>query len=303
MLTLRNVSKQYGSVHALQNVSFDIPAGMITGFVGDNGAGKSTAMRAIMGLVEVDCGNINVDGREIDDKYRRGVGYMPEEQGMYPEMTVEDQLIFFARIEGQSRSEARKKVADFLERLGLTDRAKNKISELSLGNRQRVQLISVLLGQRRALILDEPFSGLDPIAVDYMESEIRRYAKLGLPILFSSHQLEIVERICDRVVLISDGVIKAEGNTSTLLSDQVDRAEIWLRPNTPAKTIPGLENIEILEDEIEIGRFVISLANEPMEALRGRINLIDDVVGWKPLRPSLAQTYRILVNDEEVHSS
>lgn len=299
MLSICNVSKKYGSVEALRNVSFSIPAGKITGFVGDNGAGKSTAMRAIMGLVQPDFGTIEINGKQVDDQFRREIGYMPEEQGMYPEMTVEDQLNFFARIEGLSRPAARKKVTDFLERLGLIDRAKNRVSDLSLGNRQRVQLISVLLGSRKALILDEPFSGLDPLAVDYMESEIHRYAELGLPILFSSHQLEIVERVCDKVVLISNGAIKAEGAASALVASQEERAEIWLKPNTDLKLISGFEHLEILECDIEIGRYVISLASEPMDAVRRRVALNDEVVGWKPLQPSLAQTYRSLVNGEE----
>lgn len=289
MIDLERVSKRFGDTRALSDVSFSVPAGQITGFIGNNGAGKSTVMRAILGLLEVDAGSILVDGTPITAAYRAGIGYMPEEQALYPEMPVRRQLLFFARIQGLSSSEARRIVDELLELLGLTERTRDRVSELSLGNRQRVQLISTLVSSPHALMLDEPFSGMDPVAVDYMELTLRTCAARGVPILFSSHQLDLVERLCDRVVIIADGRIVASEDVSVLLRRKESSATVELSPMTPFSD-DVLEGARILH--VGEGATRLVLTSRSMPAVVRDLALRYDVVSVASARSTLTEIYR-----------
>lgn len=166
MISVRGLNKSFGGKRALHDLSFDIKPGLMTGFVGDNGAGKTTTMRILLGVLSHDSGEILVDGEPITSDYRAGIGYMPEERGLYPKMPVIDQLVYLARLHGSSAKAAKTRAMNLLERLDLDHRAKDKLEELSLGNQQRAQVAAALVHEPSALVLDEPFSGLDPHAVD-----------------------------------------------------------------------------------------------------------------------------------------
>ena len=216
MLKITHLSKRYGSLQALDSLSFDVGAHELVGFVGANGAGKSTTMRIIMGVLEGDGGTVTWDGAPVDAAARRRIGYMPEERGLYPKMKVGDQLTYLARLHGADRAGAERATREWTERLGLAERRGDDVQKLSLGNQQRVQLAAALIGDPGLLILDEPFSGLDPVAVDVMSEVLRERAAAGVPALFSSHQLDVVERLCDRIVIIRSGRLVAAGTIEEL---------------------------------------------------------------------------------------
>ena len=216
VLEIDAISRRYGDVVALADLSFTVEEGMICGFVGPNGAGKTTAMRIILGVLAADGGDVRWDGRPIDGPIRASFGYMPEERGLYPKMRVSDQLEYFARLHGVPRADSAAAAQQWIERMGLAERARDRVEALSLGNQQRVQLAAALVHDPVALILDEPFSGLDPIGVDVMSEVLRDRAGAGVPVLFSSHQLELVERLCDSVAILKAGRLVAFGPVAEL---------------------------------------------------------------------------------------
>ncbi len=211
-LVLERLTRDFGSRRALDEVSFSVRAGRMTGFVGANGAGKTTAMRIIMGVLAATDGDVRLDGQPVTRELRRTFGYMPEERGLYPRMKVLDQLVYLGRVHGLSKAVARARAGELLERFELEERATDLLQTLSLGNQQRVQVAAALLHDPAVLILDEPFSGLDPLAIDAMGALARERATAGVPVLFSSHQLELVEALCDDVVIIRDGRVVAAGS-------------------------------------------------------------------------------------------
>ena len=215
-LEIASVSKRFGDVVALDNLTFDVRAGELFGFVGSNGAGKTTAMRIALGVLVADAGEVRWAGRPITAETRREIGYMPEERGLYPKMKVGEQLVYLARLHGLSTAAAQRSVHLWTERLGVAHRRDDEVQKLSLGNQQRVQLAAALVHDPRILVLDEPFSGLDPVAVDVMSQVLRDKVDEGVPTVFSSHQLDLVERLCDRVGIVKDGRMVAVGSVDDL---------------------------------------------------------------------------------------
>ncbi len=215
-LELDGLCKRYGEVLALDDLTFDIRAGEIFGFVGSNGAGKTTAMRIALGVLLADRGQVRWQGRPVTFETRRQFGYMPEERGLYPKMKVGEQLTYLARLHGLAAGQARERTRSWTERLGVVDRLDDEVEKLSLGNQQRVQLAAALVHDPAVLVLDEPFSGLDPVAVEVMSQVLRERAAAGVPVLFSSHQLDLVERICDRVGIVRAGRLVACGTVGEL---------------------------------------------------------------------------------------
>ncbi|GIH68694.1 ABC transporter ATP-binding protein [Sphaerimonospora thailandensis] len=216
MLEIDNLRKRYGDKVALDGVSFAVRPGEMFGFVGANGAGKTTTMRIIMGVLEADSGEVRHEGRPVTYEDRRAYGYMPEERGLYQKMKVAEQVEYFGRLHGLTPAAARRTTAELLERLGLVERRGDAVEALSLGNQQRVQLAVALVHDPGVLILDEPFSGLDPLAVDALAEALKDRAASGVPVIFSSHQLELVERLCDSVGIISAGRMVACGSVAEL---------------------------------------------------------------------------------------
>ena len=216
MLEFAGVGKRFGTTVALDRCSFRARPGRLTGFVGPNGAGKTTAMRAVFGLVSLDAGTIRWRGGPISPAERVRFGYMPEERGLYPRMRVRDQLVYLAQLCERSERDARAGVDTWLDRLGLSARAADRLDTLSHGNQQRVQLIAALVNEPDLLVLDEPFSGLDPIALAAMAGLLADLAGSGATVLFSSHQLDLVEDVCEDVVVIDHGRIVLAGELAAL---------------------------------------------------------------------------------------
>ncbi|NKX88798.1 ABC transporter ATP-binding protein [Nocardia coubleae] len=286
MLEVAHVVRRFGDKVAVDDVSFTVAPGVLTGFVGGNGAGKTTTMRMIMGVLAVQSGEVRWDGRPVTALDRRSFGYMPEERGLYPKQPVLDQLVYLARLRAVPAEEAKTRALGLLDRFGLADRAKDKLESLSLGNQQRVQIAAAVIAEPSALILDEPFSGLDPLAVDSMVELLREYAAKGVPVLFSSHQLDLVERLCDRLVILSSGRVVGQGSVDELRSAGglryrlvVDGDAEWLR------THPGIRSVEI-----DGGRAVFE-ASETDAILKEALSR-GSVREFTEVRPTVAEIYR-----------
>lgn len=235
-LEVAGLRKQYGDIVALDDVGFHVGPGELFGFVGSNGAGKTTTMRIMLGVLAADAGEVRFDGQPIDREIRARIGYMPEERGLYPKMTVRDQLVYLARLHGLATNDAHAAAEYWIRRLGLADRRDDEIQKLSLGNQQRVQLAAALVHDPALLVLDEPFSGLDPVAVDVMSEVLREKAAQGVPVVFSSHQLALVEWLCDRVGIIRNGAMVAVGSIDELTADATTRLRVSV------EGAPGWEN-------------------------------------------------------------
>ena len=216
MLEVVDLAKRYGRVVALDGASFTAQPGRIVGFLGPNGAGKTTTMRCIFGLARPDRGEVRWKGKLIDRPARLRFGYMPEQRGLYPRMRVGEQLSYFAQQHGMSGKAADEAADRWLERMGLLDRRKSKLEDLSHGNQQRVQLSTALVHDPELLVLDEPFSGLDPLGISTMTEVIQERAAAGVGVVFSSHQLDLVEDVCEDVVIIARGRIVAAGSIGEL---------------------------------------------------------------------------------------
>ncbi|MFI8975987.1 ABC transporter ATP-binding protein [Nocardia asteroides] len=288
MLEVVRLVRRFGANVAVDDVSFAVPPGELTGFVGGNGAGKTTTMRMIMGVLAVHGGEVRWNGTPATAADRRSFGYMPEERGLYPKQPVLDQLVYLARLRGLGVGEAKARAAELLERFGLGDRSKDKLESLSLGNQQRVQIAAAVIAQPSALILDEPFSGLDPVAVDSMAELLREYAALGVPVLFSSHQLDLVERLCDQLVILAGGRVVGQGTVASLRAGStvryrlvVDDDPAWLRKFAGVRVLETNGSAAVLELDGADTDAVLTAA-----LARGSVR------EFAELRPTVAEIYR-----------
>lgn len=240
MLEIKDLHKRFGDTVALDGVSLSAASGEVVGFVGANGAGKTTTMRIAMGVLAADSGQIVYNGAPLGVEQRRRFGYMPSERGLYPKMKTGEQVAYFGELHGMSKTEARRSAGELLEQLNLTDRIGDFVQDLSLGNQQRVQLAVSLVHDPEVLILDEPFSGLDPIAVDVMGTALRDRAAAGAPVIFSSHQLDLIERLCDSVSIIGNGKIIAAGSVEELKAKEVKQLRVSVESDEDlSERLPG----------------------------------------------------------------
>src|SRR5687767_11044439 len=243
VLEFDGLHKSFGANRVLEGVGFAVPRGAMFGFCGANGAGKTTTMRIAMGLVRPDAGEVRWTGRPLDADARRRIGYMPEERGLYPKMKVGEQVAYFARLHGLDGAAATKAAQEWVERLGLGERRGDAVEKLSLGNQQRVQLAAALVSRPEVLILDEPFSGLDPVGVDSLAEALLDQCRRGVPVVFSSHQLDLVERLCDSVGILARGHIVATGTVDELRQREAGRLLRVVVPEAPpgwAGALPGV---------------------------------------------------------------
>ena len=243
MLEFDGLTRRFGDVVALDALTFDVPRGQVFGFLGPNGAGKTTAMRAVFDLIGLDAGVVRWNGVPVTSDARRRFGYMPEERGLYPGMVIVDQIQYLARLHGVGADDARGAAMHWLERLGVADRASSKLETLSLGNQQRVQLAAALVHQPELLVLDEPLSGLDPVGVDAISAVLVEEAAHGRGVLFSSHQIDLVEDLCQSVAIIDHGRLVAHGTVEELVTSGRRRLVVKVGGDFAgawARRIPGV---------------------------------------------------------------
>lgn len=249
LLEVQGLRRTFGPLTALDDLSFAVPAGRVVGFLGPNGAGKTTTMRAIFGLTDLDAGVVRWNGATVGQSQRRRFGYMPEERGLYPGMAVGEQLEYLGRLHGLPATDAHDATTAWLARLHLADRRQSKVEALSHGNQQRVQLAAALVHDPEVLVLDEPLAGLDPAGIDAIGQVLVEQAQAGCCVLFSSHQLDLVEDLCEDVVIIDHGRLVASGTVDDLATQGGRRLVVRIdgdRTATWAQPLPGVAVSEVV---------------------------------------------------------
>jgi ABC-2 type transport system ATP-binding protein len=296
VLEFDGLHKSFGDNHVLDGVSFAVEAGSMFGFCGANGSGKTTTMRIAMGLLRADAGEVRWAGRPLDQEIRRRIGYMPEERGLYPKMRVAEQVTYFARLHGLDAAVAARAADEWVGRLGLGDRRADRVEKLSLGNQQRVQLAAALVSRPDVLILDEPFSGLDPVGVDALAAALLEQCRAGVPVVFSSHQLDLVERLCDSVGILARGRMVATGTVTELRRRDSGRLLRVVVPDAPhgwAATVPG---VRVVSEQAGDTLLELAAGTDDQSVLAaglrtGRVTHF----GWK--EPTLVELFREVVAD------
>jgi ABC-2 type transport system ATP-binding protein len=289
MLGFDHAVKRFGSLTALDRCSFEVRPGRLTGFLGPNGAGKTTAMRAVFGLVRLDAGEVTWRGSRVVEADRARFGYMPEERGLYPRMRVREQLVYLGRLCGRSSRDVSRVTDVWLERLGVAERATARVDELSHGNQQRVQLIAALVSEPDLLVLDEPFSGLDPIAMSVMAGLLEELAGTGVTVLFSSHQLDLVEDLCEDVVIIDQGRVVLAGELQALRA-ATPRRVVEIRYRGPVPQWSGVSGVQVLESTEGSIRLEVPRDTE-IPALLARMTGHDEVTSFSYQPPTLSDLF------------
>ena len=289
MLGFDGATKRFGLVTALDRCTFTVRPGRLTGFLGPNGAGKTTAMRAVFGLVELDEGTILWRGGPVGAADRARFGYMPEERGLYPRMRVRDQLVYLGQLCGRAPGDVTRSVDAWLERLGLTGRAADRLDALSHGNQQRVQLIAALVNEPDLLVLDEPFSGLDPIAMGVMGELLSGLAAGGTTVLFSSHQLDLVQDLCQDVVIIEHGRIVLAGELSELRA-KIPQRFIDIRYRGPAPDWSRLTPATVIEAADGVARLRVG-PDTDIAAVLTAVRERADLVSFSYQPPTLSELF------------
>ena len=256
-LTFEGLTRRFGSVVALDRLSFSVASGQVTGFLGPNGAGKTTTMRALFGLVDLDGGHVSWNGSAVGQADRRRFGYMPEERGLYPAMMVGEQLEYLGRLHGMTAHDSRAAAKTWLERLGVADRITSRVDALSHGNQQRVQLAAALVHGPELLVLDEPLAGLDPTGIDAISAVLVEQAKAGRCVLFSSHQLDLVEDLCESVTIIDHGHLVVTGLVDELASGGRPRLVVRVEGDRGVDWARSLEGVQVSEVSGGAARLVL----------------------------------------------
>jgi ABC-2 type transport system ATP-binding protein len=298
MLEIDGLTKRYGETIALSNLSFSVRPGEVYGFVGANGAGKTTAMRIMLGVLAADAGEVRWQGRPVTFETRRRFGYMPEERGLYPKMRVGEHLIYLARLHGLDAPAAARAADELTERLGVAERRNDAVEKLSLGNQQRVQLAAALVHGPEVLVLDEPFSGLDPVGVDALAGVLLERARGGVPVVFSSHQLDLVERLCDSVGIVNGGRMVATGTVDELRAHEGRRQLVVVVRDAPADWASGLPGVTVVSERR--GEQVLELAegvdDQQVLAAAIRAGRVENF-SWR--QPTLTELFREAVSEGE----
>jgi ABC-2 type transport system ATP-binding protein len=294
VLEVAGISKRYGDLVALDNLAFEVHAGELFGFVGRNGAGKTTTMRIALGVLAPDAGVVRWLGVPLTFEARRRIGYMPEERGLYPKMHVAEQLAYLGELHGMTGGEARESALGWLDRFGLADRRDAELQALSLGNQQRVQLAAALVFGPDVLVLDEPFAGLDPVAVDVMAGVLRERADAGVPVIFSSHELELVERLCDRVGIIDRGKLLACGTVGELRAGGQERRWVDV-PGARANWDPGVPGVRLEQADGTRRLFELDAGIDDQALLKAAL-ATGPVREFERVEPTLGEIFRSVID-------
>jgi len=296
VLALHGVTKAFDGLVAVEGLSMTVPEGRIFGFLGPNGAGKTTTMRMVLDILRPEKGTITWRGAPITDEVRRRFGYLPEERGLYQKMRVGEQLVYFARLYGLTRAAAQRVVDEWLERFGLADRRNSRLDELSRGNQQKVQVMTALLHAPELALLDEPFSGLDPMNSEHLTQVLRELRDAGKTVVFSSHRLEQVEELCEEVAIIARGRLRLAGNLNALRAASTRRVVHLRTGSGPAFRADGLP-LQPLTPGRDYLRFALEEGADAQAVLHA-------VAGREPVelfaleRPSLEEIFFAVTADE-----
>lgn len=289
ILKMNQVVKQYGNHTAVDAVSFEVPKGSVFGLLGPNGAGKTSLIRIITTITRADSGVIELEGQLLNSSHPEQIGYMPEERGLYKKMKVGAHLIYLARLKGLSKQQAKKAIGNWMEKFEITDWWNKKVEELSKGMQQKVQFIATVVHEPKLLILDEPFSGLDPINTNLIKEEIRSLHKKGTSIIFSTHRMEQVEEICENILLINRGKVLLTGSVKEVKNQfKLNHFEIGFEGELPTELSNQLEVVRQ-----ENNKAVVKLPAEmsPSTLLKKAVQTGLDIRSWNEMLPSLNEIF------------
>ncbi len=284
------LTRRFGELTALDELNFSVPSGQVVGFLGPNGAGKTTTMRAVFGLTDLDAGTVRWNGRALRAEDRRRFGYMPEERGLYPSMPIAEELIYLGRLHGMSARDAASASARWLERIEVADRAADKVESLSHGNQQRVQLAAALVHDPEVLLLDEPLAGLDPTGIDVIGQVLVEQARSGRCVLFSSHQLDQVEDLCESVTIINRGRLVASGTVEDLTTAGTQRLAVRVEGDRDGSWAAGLDGVTV--SQIAGGEVRLVLGSTPSDAVLDAARAAGRVTKFDFERRRLSEVFR-----------
>ncbi|WP_368251883.1 ABC transporter ATP-binding protein [Enterococcus sp. 2201sp1_2201st1_B8_2201SCRN_220225] len=259
MLQVEHLEKSFGDYTAVADLSFEIQAGSIMGLIGQNGAGKTTTFRLILDFLKADKGRVLWNGQPISAKEYDIIGYLPEERGLYPKVSIEEQLVFFAELRGKKRKEILPKIDEWMERFQVKGKKTDKVKSLSKGNQQKVQLIATLIHEPKLVILDEPFSGLDPVNAELLKDGIIQLKKQGSCVIFSSHNMDNVEKICDHLIMLNNGRTVLNGKVHEI-RESFGRTKLFLESHLTKEELATLQGVEKVADR-EDGSLELTLAD------------------------------------------
>ncbi len=290
VLTFRNVFKEYGTYKAVNNVSFDVPSGDIFGLLGPNGAGKTSLIRILTGITMADAGEILLNGNRINVNTSRQIGYMPEERGLYKKMKVGEQLLYLGQLKGLNEKEAISKIKGWMDKFDIGDWWNKKIEELSKGMQQKVQFIATVLHEPELMILDEPFSGLDPINTNLIKDEIYELNKKGTSIIFSTHRMEQVEEICNNIALINKGQLILQGGVKEIKNQfKENKFKIGFEGSFPADL--SRDSFTVIDDRTDYCTIRIHEGHDSNELLKALIERNIHITSYNEILPTLNEIF------------
>ena len=303
ILTATNISKSFATHKALDNVTVEIPRGKVYGLLGPNGAGKTTLLRIINHITAPDEGEVSFNGRPLTAKDVVNIGYLPEERGLYKKMKVGEQALFFARLKGLSRQEATARLKEWFERLEITDWWDKKVEELSKGMAQKVQFIVTVLHRPQLLIFDEPFSGFDPINAGILKREILKLRDEGTTIIFSTHNMDSVEELCDNITLINKSRNVLSGNVAEIREKFADKRYRLTYHGEPDRMLQSADQIGVAIGAAPPDKFgnktaIVSLGDVAKRDVIDTINKSVDIIGFEPIIPSMNDIFVSAVNGD-----
>jgi ABC-2 type transport system ATP-binding protein len=303
-LEIHNLAYSFGDRVALDGVTLRVEPGVLTGLLGPNGAGKTTLMRVLLGVLSPDHGEVRYGDRPVGADDHRGWGYMPQERGLYPAMPAGEQVVFFGRLHGLSRGDATIKARALLAEVGLEDRWSDRTDSLSGGMQQRLQLASALVHDPAVIVLDEPFAGLDPVAVESLSETLRQRVRAGHTVLFSSHQLDLVQNLCEDIVMIDRGRTVLQGSVASLRSSSGQR-QLRLHLGSPDRAwLLGFPDVTVVSEEADELRLAVPLGTDPLEVLDAA-RQVGPVLDFGLDLPMLSQLFLAAadrrLDDAEVH--
>lgn len=272
MLEAKNLVKTFGDYKAVDDLSFTINDGQIMGLIGQNGAGKTTTFRLILDFLKADKGEVLWNGKQLGTKEYNTIGYLPEERGLYPKVSIQNQLIYFASLRGKSKKEIEPKIDEWMEKFQVKGKKTDKIKSLSKGNQQKVQLIATLIHEPKLVILDEPFSGLDPVNAELLKDGIIELKSKGSCVIFSSHNMDNVEKICDHLIMLRNGemvlngkvheIRESFGRTKVFLESQLSKEIVAQMDGVQQVVVRDDSSLEITLSRPEVGRELFELATK-----------------------------------------
>ncbi|MEQ7217120.1 ABC transporter ATP-binding protein [Vagococcus fluvialis] len=298
MLEVEGLTKAFGEMKAVDNVSFRIPDGKILGLIGQNGAGKSTTFRLILNFLDQDKGTISWNGQLINEEDYNIIGYLPEERGLYPKVTIEDQLIYFGRLRGKSKKEIVPLIDKWMEKFQVKGKKTDKVKSLSKGNQQKVQLISTLIHEPKLVILDEPFSGLDPVNAELLKQGIIELKDQGSCVIFSSHNMENVEQICDHLVMLKNGKMVLNGRVDEI-REQFGRTQLQIETTISKEELESISGVlEVIEKRTNVFNIRLEDPSVGKVIFDKALELTDYLPVFNQQPPTLEEIFKLKVGEE-----